>query len=151
ALLDSQVQQAQAKITTAKAQLAKIEAGVRAEEIAKAEAAVAQTQANAAAAHSLWEDAVILRDNPQELDIQINAAKTNLELAQLRVQQTIPLKDAGVAMNDLQAQQVKIIEEGRDIHFELPENAQNMSLPSNVELKEDLLNAAPGDDIRAHV
>ncbi|HXV98962.1 MAG TPA: biotin/lipoyl-binding protein, partial [Anaerolineae bacterium] len=107
ALLDTEVQQAQAKIATAKALLAKIEAGVRAEEIAKAEAAVTQAEANAEAAHLLWQDAIALRDNPQELDIQIDAARTNLKLAQLRVEYAIPFKDAAASLNELQAQQVK--------------------------------------------
>jgi multidrug efflux pump subunit AcrA (membrane-fusion protein) len=150
ALLDAEVQQTQAKIATAKAQLAKIEAGVRAEEIGKAEAAVAQAEANAEAGRSLWQDAITLRDNPQELDIQINAAQTNLKLAELRVEQAVPSKDAAVAMNDLQAQQVKIIEEGRNIHIKLPEDTSGFSIPSNVDLSEDLKGAAPGDDIRAH-
>ena len=133
-LLDTEVQQAQAKIATAKAQLAKIEAGVRAEEIAKAEAAVTQAEANAEAAHTLWQDAITLRDNPQELDIQIDAARTNLKLAELRVEYAIPFKDAAELMNDLQEQQVRIIEEGRNFHFELPQDVNGVSLPSNVEL-----------------
>lgn len=149
-LLDAEVQQAQAKIGTAKAQLAKIEAGVRPEEIAKAEASVTQAEANAEAARMLWQDTITLRDNPQELDIQINAAQTNLKLAELRVEQTIPSKDAAVALNDLQAQQVKIIEEGRNINLKLPQDMHDLSIPSNVELEEDLQGAAPGDKIRAH-
>lgn len=151
ALLDTEVLQAQAKIATAKAMLAKIEAGVRPEEIAKAEAAVKKAEADAEAAQLLWQDAVTLRDNPQELDIQIDAARTNLALAQLRVQLAIPAKDAAVLLNELQAQQVQDIERGRNIHIELPHNAQGFSPPSNVELLEDLEGAAPGDDIRAHV
>lgn len=151
ALLDAQVQQIQAKIGTAKAQLAKIEAGVRPEEIAKAEAAVKKAEAEAEAARVLWQDAITLRDNPQELDIQIDAARTNLKLAKLRVEYTIPFKDAAVAMNDLQEQQVRTIEEGTNIHIELPHDARDMKIPSNVELLESLEGAAPGDDIRAHV
>ena len=151
ALLDADLRQAQAKIATAKAQLAKVEAGVREEEIAQAEAAVSQAEANAEATRMLWQDAVILRDNPQELDIQIDAARTNLKLAELHVQQTIPFKDAAVMLNDLQAQQVKIIEEGRNINIKLPKDMSDLSIPSNVELEEDLDGAAPGDKIRAHV
>jgi hypothetical protein len=99
----------------------------------------------------LWQDAITLRDNPQELDIQIDAARTNLKLAELRVQQAIPSKDAAVLLNELQAQQVKEIEQGRNIHIEVPNSPGGLSLPSNVELLEDLEGAAPGDDIRAHI
>lgn len=150
ALLEAQMQQAQAKVATAKAQLAKIEAGVRPEEIAKAEAAVKQAEAGAEAAHMLWQDAITLRDHPQELDIQIEAAQTALQLAELRVEQAVPLKNAAVAINDLQAQQVKIIEEGKNFHFKLPPHFNEKMLPPNVDLNEDIDHAAPGDDIRAH-
>ncbi len=151
ALLDADVRQAQAKIATAQAMLAKIEAGVRPEEIAKAEAAVKKAEADAAAARLLWQDAITLRDNPQELDIQIDAARTNLKLAELQVQHAIPGKDAAALLNELQAQQVADIERGRNIHIEVPHNPQGFSLPSNVELLEELEGAAPGDDIRAHL
>lgn len=104
-LLDVEMQQARAKIETAKAQLAKIEAGVRAEEIAKAEAAVAVAQANAQAARTQWQDAITLRDNPQELDMQIDAAKTEMQLAELQIEHAIPLKDAGEALWELGRQQ----------------------------------------------
>lgn len=149
-LLEAQMEQAQAKVVTAKAQLAKIEAGVRPEDIAKAEAAVKQAEAGAEAAQLLWQDAITLRDHPQELDIQIEGAQTALQLAELRIEQAIPLKEAAVAINELQAQQVKIIEEGKDFHFDLPPGFNEAMLPPNVDLREDIDTAAPGDDIRAH-
>jgi HlyD family secretion protein len=99
------MRQAEAKIVTAEAQLAKIKAGVRAEEITKAEAAVAVAVAEAEAAYTQWQDAISLRDNPQELDRQIDAARTALDLAQLKIEYAIPLKDAGEAMWDLRQQQ----------------------------------------------
>lgn len=150
ALLEAQMRQAQAKVATAKAQLAKIEAGVRPEEIAKAEAVVKQAEAGAQAAQLLWQDAITLRDHPQELDIQIEGARTALQLAELRVEQAIPLKDAAVAKNDLQAQEVKITEEGKNFHFELPPGFNKKMLPPNVDLREDIADARPGEDIRAH-
>lgn len=150
ALLEAQMRQAQAKVATAQAQLAKLEAGVRPEEIAKAEAAVKQAEAGTEAAHLLWQDALTLRDHPQELDLQIEAAQTALQLADLRVEQAIPLKEAALALNDLQAQQVKIIEEGRNFHFKLPPGFSEGMLPPNVDLREDIDDAQPGEDIRAH-
>lgn len=101
ALLEADVRQAEAKIATAKAQLAKIKAGVRAEEIATAEAAVVVAEAAAEAAYTQWQDAIRLRDNPQELDMQIDAARTAAELAKLRIAYSVPLKDAGEAMYEL--------------------------------------------------
>jgi len=97
-LLNTEIRQAEAKIITAQAQLAKVKAGVRAEEIAIAEAAVAVAQANADAASTAWQDAITLRDNPQELEMQIDAARTALKLAELRIQAAIPQKDADEAL-----------------------------------------------------
>lgn len=100
-LLEANVRRAEANIATAKAQLARIKAGVRAEEIAKAEAAVAVAEAAAEAAYTQWQDASRLRDNPQELDMQIDAARTALELAELRIEYAVPLKDAGEVLWEL--------------------------------------------------
>lgn len=105
ALLEAETAQAQAKIDTTQAQLAKVKAGVRAEEIAKAEAAVAVAEAKAQVAYTHWQNAITLRDNPQELEMQIDAARTALELAELKIEYAIPLKDAGEAVWDLRRQQ----------------------------------------------
>jgi HlyD family secretion protein len=150
-LLEVEIQQALAKIATAKAHLAKVEAGIRMEEIAKAEAAVVVAEANAASASTRWQDTITLRDNPQELDRQIDAARTALELAELQIDQRVPLKDVGEAMWELGKQRVTDVEKGVDFEFEIPKNPRDMSIPDNVTLEEDLAGAAPGDDIRAHL
>ncbi len=124
ALLDAEVAQARARITTAKAQLAKIKAGVRAEEIAKARAAVAMAEANAEAAHTQWQNAIKLRDNPQELDMQIDAAKTALDLAELKIEYAIPFKDAGEAVWELGYQQWDIAQKGVDWSFRFPDGSK---------------------------
>ncbi|GIK37212.1 MAG: hypothetical protein BroJett011_10450 [Chloroflexota bacterium] len=120
ALIEADIRQAEAKIATTQAQLAKIEAGVRAEEIAKAEAAVAVAEAKAAAAYTQWQDAITLRDNPQELDRQIDAARTALKLAELKIAYATPLKDAGEAMWELRKQQWDKTQEGQDWSVKLP-------------------------------
>jgi multidrug efflux pump subunit AcrA (membrane-fusion protein) len=137
ALLEAEVQQARAKIGIAKAQLAKIKAGTRTEEIAKAGAAVAIAEANAEAAYTRRQDAIMLRDNPQELDRQIDAAKTALELAELQIAYAVPLKDAGEAQWELGKQQWEfaydehracrthpLTGEKMCIEFELPEGVK---------------------------
>jgi multidrug efflux pump subunit AcrA (membrane-fusion protein) len=120
ALLDADGRQAEAKIATATAHLVKVKAGVRAEEIAKAEAAVVVAEANAAAAYTHWQDAITLRDNPQELDRQIDAARTALELAELKIAAATPLKDAGEALWELRRQQWGKAQEGLDWSVKLP-------------------------------
>jgi HlyD family secretion protein len=120
ALLDADIRQAGASIATARANLAKVKAGVRAEEIAKAEAAVAVAEAEAAAAYTRWQDAMTLRDNPQELDRQIDAARTALALAELNIEYARPLKDAGEAVWELRRQQWDKTQAGQDWSVKLP-------------------------------
>jgi multidrug resistance efflux pump len=71
-------------------------------------------------------------------------------MAEHRIEQLAPLKDAAELVSALRERQVKIIEEGRNFHIEIPRNPQDFSLPDNVDLREDITGAAPGDDIRAH-
>lgn len=120
ALLDADIQQAEARIATTRANLAKVKAGVRAEEIVKAEAAVAVAEADAAAAYTHWQDAMTLRDNPQELDRQIDAARTALKLAELKIARATPLKDAGESLWELRRQQWDKTQEGQDWSVKLP-------------------------------
>lgn len=131
-LLDAERAQVEAKVETAKAQLAKARAGVRAEEIARAEAAVIMAEAQAAAAYTLWQNAVLLRDNPQQLDLQIDAARTTLELAELQIAYAIPVKDAGETLWELRQRQWVDIQDGvfvhiprgRTFHMEYPEGTK---------------------------
>lgn len=120
ALLDADGRQAEAEIATVTANLVKVKAGVRAEEIAKAEAAVVVAEANVAAAYTHWQDAITLRDNPQELDRQIDAARTALKLAELKIAYAAPLKDAGEALWELRKQQWDKTQEGQDWSVKLP-------------------------------
>ncbi|MCB9079266.1 MAG: efflux RND transporter periplasmic adaptor subunit [Anaerolineaceae bacterium] len=120
AVLDATTRQAEAKVATAKAQLAKVKAGVRAEAIAQAEAAVTVAEADANAAQTRWQDAITLRDNPQELNRQIDAAQTAVKVAELRVQQAIPLKDATEANYALGQQNWERAQEGVDVSGRIP-------------------------------
>ncbi len=119
-LLEAQIGQAEAKIDTANAQLDQINAGIRAEEIAKAEAAVVVAEAKAEAAQVAWEDAIVLRDNPQELDMQIDMAQTALDLANLQIDLSIPLKDAAEAQYNLGQQYWETTQDGIDWSVKLP-------------------------------
>jgi multidrug efflux pump subunit AcrA (membrane-fusion protein) len=81
-LIRLQLAQADASVVEAEARLAQIKAAVRPEDIALAEARVDQAQAAADAAESALQDAIRLRDNPQELDVQIAQAQAALAEAQ---------------------------------------------------------------------
>jgi HlyD family secretion protein len=99
-LLLAQQAQAEAAVTAAQADLAQIEAQARSEEIAVAEAAVAQAVAQRDGAKVAWNNAKRARDNPQELNTEINAAKNQVtlaklgvEMAQARLSDTLLLRD----------------------------------------------------------
>ena len=87
ALLKAQVTQAQAALETAKAKLAQVQAGARPEEIAAAQAALAEAQAVQEGAHRAWQNALEARDDPQQLEAQISQARTEVELAQVQLDQ----------------------------------------------------------------
>ncbi len=83
-LLNAQIAQAQAAVSTAQAQLAQLKAGARAEEIRQAEAALAQAIAARDGAKQAWENAKAARANPQELEARIAAAETQLKAAKFQ-------------------------------------------------------------------
>lgn len=119
-LLDAQIAEAEAAMTMAEAQLGLVQAGARAEEIALAEVALAQARANQNAAYQAWYDARLLRDNPQELDLKIADARSQIAVLEHRIQQMIALKDAAELLNNLREHQVTIIEEGIDWSVVIP-------------------------------
>ncbi len=81
-LLEAQMGEADSALVAARANSDRVEAGARAGEIATAEALLRQAIAARDGAERAWKDALSLRDNPQELDAQIDEARTQVELAE---------------------------------------------------------------------
>jgi multidrug resistance efflux pump len=88
-------------------------------------------EVNAAAARQRWQDAITLRDNPQELDMQIDAARTAQQLAELSIAYAAPLKDAGEAMWELRHQQWDFFQEGIHVSRSHPVTGQKMTRQIN--------------------
>ena len=82
AALTSQVKQAQAAVSAAEANLAQVKAGSRTEAIEAAVAAVQQAEAEQAGAALTLSNTLKLRDNPQQLDAQLDAARSGVKLAE---------------------------------------------------------------------
>jgi len=76
ALLAAQAKQAEAALAVAQAQLAQVRAGAREEDVRAAQANRDQAVAGLKGAKKAWENTVALRDNPQELNLKIEAAQT---------------------------------------------------------------------------
>jgi multidrug resistance efflux pump len=91
-LLDAQAQQAQASLVLARASLA--------EEIRHIEHQVRQAIAAREGARQAWTDAVALKDNPQELEAKIVAARAQLEIAQRQVAMSKQAWENAVALRD---------------------------------------------------
>jgi multidrug resistance efflux pump len=104
ALLETQLAQAQAAVQAADANLALLTAGARAEEIAAAQAAVAQAQAAREGASRAYEHAVQIATNPQDLNTQIVQAEANRDAAR---QQLNRLK-AGSRAEEIAAAQAAV-------------------------------------------
>jgi multidrug efflux pump subunit AcrA (membrane-fusion protein) len=124
ALLDADMAEAEAAVRLAQAHLARVEAGARAEEIELARSMVVQAETQRDAAYQAWQDALMLRDNPQELDLQIAATRSQLAVVERRIEQLAAVKDAAELVEDLGAQQVTIVEEGVDFSIKLPDGSK---------------------------
>jgi HlyD family secretion protein len=99
-LLEAQVEVARAALDVAQAGLAQVLAGARPEQIRQAEAALAQAEAARDGAYQAWQDALAIRDNPQELDAQIARARAQVTAAEAALAQATALKDAAEIAHD---------------------------------------------------
>jgi HlyD family secretion protein len=86
-LLEAQIGEAEAALAASRANLDRVEAGARPGQIATAEALLQRTIAARDGAEGAWQDAIAVRDNPQELNAQIDEARTQAELAERGVAQ----------------------------------------------------------------
>lgn len=130
--LQAQIRQAEAAVEAAEAQLAWVKAGARPQEIRQAEAAVAQAQAARDGAEQAWQDALAVRQNPQQIDLQISAAETELAVAREQLRQA----QANLKAAEEQKKQAdnvwNAVAGGVDIRVPLPDGStvtQHVSLP----------------------
>lgn len=93
-LIQAQIETAQAEVAVAQAELAQVEAGAQQAQIQQAEAALAQAEVVRDGAYQAWQDAVAIRENPQELDARIVQARAQVAAAEAAVARANALKDA---------------------------------------------------------
>lgn len=94
ALLEAQIAQAEAAIQVAQAGLALLQAGIAPEELARAQAEARAKEVERDVARQAWQDALTLRDNPQELDAQIAVLRAQLAAADHRLRQMALTQEA---------------------------------------------------------
>lgn len=120
-LLEAKIAAAQAELEVAQAQLAQVRAGARAEKLRQAEAQLAQAEAARDGAYQAWQDALALRDNPQELDAQIAQARARVAAAEAALARAVALKDAAEIGNDAFYDAQEALEEARRQAEQIPE------------------------------
>ena len=81
ATISAQIEQSRAAVATARARLALTEAGSRPEDIATQRATLAQAIAAREGAKEAWDTALRARDNPKDLEIRIEGARSAVRLA----------------------------------------------------------------------
>ena len=92
-ILSAQAGMVRAKLEEAQAVLARVKNGARQETIDKAAAQLALAQAGCDAARQGWLDAQAVRDHPQALDVQIAAAKAQVNAAQQKLEVALLQRD----------------------------------------------------------
>jgi HlyD family secretion protein len=102
-LLEAQIGQAEAAVSAAQANLARVEAGARPGEIATAKALVNQAIVARDGAEAAWKNTLALRNNPQQLNAQIDEARAQVELAERGVVQAQVQQQTVVIQRDAYA------------------------------------------------
>ena len=120
-LLEAQIEAAQAALDVAQAGLAQVRAGVRPEQIRQAEAALAQAEAARDGAYQAWQDAIAIRDNPQELNAKIAQARAQVAAAEAALAQATALKDAAEIADDAYWDAMEALEEAKEELEQIPE------------------------------
>lgn len=107
----TQLAEAEAAVASAEADLAVVQAGPPADQIAIAQAALTLARSQRDGKHADWENAQAAVENPQEVDAQIVEARTQVELAA----QNVELAEAQLAMEQLLREQKPEDSVGRQI------------------------------------
>jgi HlyD family secretion protein len=80
-MISAQIEQTRAAVATARAKLVLTQAGSRPEDIAAQRATLAQAIAAREGAKDAWESTLRARDNPRDLDIRVEGARSAVRLA----------------------------------------------------------------------
>ncbi len=117
ALTQAQLREAQAAVQIAQAALAQVKAGPRPETIRQAEATLAQAQAARDGAYQGWQDALAIRNDPQEIEAQIDAARAQLEVAEYQLQAAAAATGASQAEYDMLARAADFVSHPSKIYI----------------------------------
>jgi multidrug resistance efflux pump len=108
--LQAQIDQARADLNLAKAQLAQVKAGVRPEKVAVAEAQLAQARVAEEAAAVALADAQAVRDHPQDVELALEASRSQLGVLDSQQQQAEAIAASADLASEFAAAAVKELE-----------------------------------------
>jgi hypothetical protein len=108
--MKAQIEVAKAELAEAEAILAQVKAGVRPETLDHALAMLEQAKVAQQAAHIAWEDAQAMLENPQQVELALTAARTQLGVLSLQEQQAQALANSAQAGRDFADEAVRLLE-----------------------------------------
>jgi multidrug efflux pump subunit AcrA (membrane-fusion protein) len=153
-LLATQIAQAEAGVILAQARLTQLEEGARPEEIRRAQATLTLAGVTRDGYQQALLDARAARDNPQELDAQIDAARSRLEVAELAVSQAeTAWKDTVAIRNNAQELEARIIVARTQVEVARHQVEQTTAQAKGAERQKDFLGAFPSSpeyDVAVH-
>ncbi len=132
ALIEAQIVQAEAAVAVAEAQLAQVKAGTPQTKIAQAEAELEQARVKRDVAEQTWRDAVVLRDNPQELNMRIHEMQHKLRAAELRVEQMGLMAAAADVLDQMFYRVYEDAKEGVTYEFKHPFTGETLEFHFDV-------------------
>lgn len=145
-LLEAQLAEAQAAVELAEASLARIRVGLPPEELDRLVALLEKARIARDWALVAWQDALAIRQGPQELDVQLAEAQARVRALDYQVKQALAMKDAAeIAKNEL-ARTVTWLRGGFNIKVPAPGGGtitKHIEVPEGkIENAQDELNAA---------
>jgi HlyD family secretion protein len=137
ALLLAQREQAEAALEAAEAALAQIVAGASEQDIRQAETLLEQAEVARDGALRALQDAQTARAEPQELEAQIDAARNQLQIAELTVEQARANMRASEVQQAYFARTYAQLLEGFDVEIPIP--GTNIVLSRHINVHEPVL------------
>ncbi|MEA3345362.1 MAG: efflux RND transporter periplasmic adaptor subunit [Chloroflexota bacterium] len=145
-LLEAQLAEAEAAVELAKAGLARTKVGLPPEEVHHLEALVQKAKTARDWARVAWQDAAAIRENPQDLEVQLAEARARAQALDYQAQEALAMKDAAKIAKEELARTVTWLRGGFDIQVPIPGGgtaSKHIEAPeSKIENAQDELNAA---------
>jgi len=119
-LLDAQLAEVEAAVELAEAGLARTKLGLPPEEIRRLEVLVEKAEVARDWAYVAWQDALAIRENPQDLEVEIAESQARVRALDHQVKWALAMKDAAEIAKDELARTVTWLHGGFDVRVPVP-------------------------------